>query len=582
MFLAGIGIDIDLSASSFINPPYYISFNSIKNSVDSAIAFSIDYHVIQAYRYLVQTYNPNDKIYLFGFSRGSFIARILAGMIEKIGLIDKGLESMVKTAWEIYKNWEQIGQPDDLIDPSKCSYSLRNFKQTFCRYNVSIEFMGLFDSINSCGILLDRLFPFTSNSSNVKHIRHAVSIHERRSKFKQNLFAPHSYLPQFLSNNISSECSISNNKLSPSSSKITLPNIDSITRSHNVTGKFSRKCSNDLLEVWFPGDHSDIGGNWPYDDNGNMISNLPFKWILSYALEFGIQFKKNSIDEFNSKFNPMNTVLSFQHDVLSFKNYKYPYYVNPLCSSQQDELAIDLELGLHSSGIMTTVTNNNANISSSISHNIDDTLSLLETRNLNYNENLSNTRSPLFPDFSRYIRNIKSSTYKKVNAFKGHGDSSLFNTFLWWFLEIIPIGYFVENKKGRWRSIYWPNFGEKRNIPKQAIVHWSILWRLKFIEDVDFSNLPEIFQKLENIINNEEISQSNFSDDISYTEIDRRQSEHDTMVLKLEDIVNLKSGTIRLDLDKIITEAFNLNKKVILDIDWENPPNELSVHLSKQ
>lgn len=452
--------------------------NLLKNNLDSAIAFSIDYHVIQAYQYLIEKFKPNDKIYLFGFSRGSFIARILAGMIEKIGLLDNGLKSMVKPAWEIYKSWEKIGQSNDLSNPKNCSYSLKLFKQTFCRYNVSIEFMGLFDSINSCGIFIDRLFPFTSNTSNVNHIRHAVSINERRSKFKQNLFVPHSYLPHFL-NSKSSSCNDSNNNFNSNTntndnnndgnsiiSNFQFPDEDSVTRSHQISVQFSKKCSNDLLEVWFPGDHSDIGGNWPYDNNGNKLSNLSLRWILSNALEFGVLFKKNSLEEFNSKFSSLNTSLSFRHDVLSFKSFKYPDFKSPYCYSN-DESNSDFNLNL----------------------------------NLNSNSNLDidNINSPLFPNFNMYSslstnvndnnNNISDDNnsididYGKIDTFKGHGDESTIGTIFWWLLEIIPIGYMVENKQGKWRPLYWPNLGENRNIPSNAKLHWSILWRMKFIKD---------------------------------------------------------------------------------------------------
>lgn len=507
---------------------------------------------------MIEKYKPNDKIYLFGFSRGSFVARILAGMIEKIGLLDNGLEAMVKTAWEIYKSWEQVGQPNDSSNHTSCEYSLKLFKQTFCRYNVSIEFMGLFDSINSCGILFDRLFPFTSNSSNVNHIRHAVSIHERRSKFKQNLFIPHSYLPHFLSTKTSCDCDpnednnnnddvISTHTLL---SELQLPDDDSVTRSHQISVQFSKKCSSDLLEVWFPGDHSDVGGSWPYDDNGNKLSNLSLRWILSNALEFGVLFKNSALDEFNSKFNPLKTALSFRHDLLSFARYNYPNDFNPYCVQSAIEEQLNDE----------TLLSNNAS-------DIDDN-----------NDNI-NIRSPLFPNFSLKVNSnnenrddidnlIKNG--EKIETFKGHGNISLFSTLFWWMLEVIPIGYLVENQQGRWRPLYWPNMGEHRNIPNGAKIHWSILWRMKFVKDPGYSHLPIIFRILQKIIDSNDFNDDN---SIFYT---TESNETQTITLRLIDLVDFRTGTIRTDITTFMGNVLKEYKYIRLNIDWENPPNELS------
>lgn len=504
--------------------------------------------MIQAYRYLIEKYQPNDKIYLFGFSRGSFVARILAGMIEKIGLLDSGLESMVKTAWQIYKTWERIGQPTDLSNPAKCSYSLKLFKQTFCRYDVSIEFMGLFDSINSCGIFIDRLFPFTSNTSNVKHIRHAVSIHERRSKFKQNLFVPHSYLPSFLNNKPS--CDSLDSLLSNHSSNNSLPPItslsngDAVTKSHQISVQFSKKCSSDLLEVWFPGDHSDVGGNWPYDNNGNRISNLPFRWILSYAVEFGVLFKPNSLEEFDSKFSPLNSSLSFSHDVLSFKKYKYPEYISPYCLPNDDEEA---QLGTREGSHLISSSNTNGSHAFHI-------------------------RSPLFPTFPKYSEIGSGTDGEKFDTFKGRGDESVFTTLFWWMCEIIPIGYLVENQQGKWRPLYWPNLGEHRNVPFNAKFHWSVLWRMKFVKDRHLSNMPSVFKVIEEIVENDD------KNPVDNTAIDNSQ----TFTLTLSDFVDIKTGTIRADIEQIIGNAMETNKQIHLDIDWKNPPNELTYRTSNK
>lgn len=85
--------------------------STISNAVDAAIAFTLDRHIRQAYEFLMRFYKDGDSVFLIGFSRGAFTARVLSGMIERVGLLCPGLEEIVPTAWNLYKNWEYAGQP---------------------------------------------------------------------------------------------------------------------------------------------------------------------------------------------------------------------------------------------------------------------------------------------------------------------------------------------------------------------------------------------------------------------------------------------------------------------------------------
>lgn len=64
-------------------------------SKDSAVGSSFDQHVVGGYRFLMRFYNPGDEIYIFGFSRGAYIARFLAEMLDYVGLLSHGNEEMV-------------------------------------------------------------------------------------------------------------------------------------------------------------------------------------------------------------------------------------------------------------------------------------------------------------------------------------------------------------------------------------------------------------------------------------------------------------------------------------------------------
>lgn len=66
-------------------------------------------HIREAYYFLANNYSPGDSIFLIGFSRGSFTARSVGGLIGNLGLLNKtGLPFF----YEIFLDWENAGNPD--------------------------------------------------------------------------------------------------------------------------------------------------------------------------------------------------------------------------------------------------------------------------------------------------------------------------------------------------------------------------------------------------------------------------------------------------------------------------------------
>ena len=167
---------------------------------DSAVGSSFDQHVVGGYRFLMRFYNPGDEIYMFGFSRGAYIARFLAEMLDHIGLLSHGNEEMVKFAWKAFAQWQSRRQtknlegdeePDEDDKVKKMHGFMKGFRETFSRPVGRIRFLGLFDTVNSVprfetAWMQRSKFPYTARSS-AKVIRHAVSIDERRAKFRQDL-----------------------------------------------------------------------------------------------------------------------------------------------------------------------------------------------------------------------------------------------------------------------------------------------------------------------------------------------------------------------------------------------------------
>lgn len=291
-----------------------INFKKFGRTMDSIFAFTFEFHVKAAYVFLMKFFQPGDRICLFGFSRGSFAARILTGMLESIGLLNTGLEDMVPTAWEIYCNWEKAGQPGSEEFESSLA---ADFSRSFCRQGIEIHFMGLFDTVNSVGLLRDRMFPYTSKSNRVNHVRHAISVDERRGKFKQVMFQPFRYFPN-LTDLDYQDFDCDNDPTLHASSRHGFTEFFS-----NIFGKpLSKKepnCNcNDIKEVWFPGNHGDVGGGWLDEDTNQNLSNLPLRWMISQSIKFGLIFKQGSIKEFDIKFPNLDAFLAYNHDCLKY------------------------------------------------------------------------------------------------------------------------------------------------------------------------------------------------------------------------------------------------------------------------
>lgn len=201
----------------------------------------------EAYLYLIEQYVPEDKIYVFGFSRGAYSARALTGMLDVFGIFRQGSQHLVPYAVNAYarqttSDGEARGQ-----DPFA---ELRMYAKTHGtsikrrRDHVGVHFVGLWDTVKAAGTIGRQLrWPYTRQLPHVSTVRHAVAIDEARRPYVEYLLnAPN---PQHL-----------------------LVQEDQ-----------------DRQEVWFPGVHSDVGGMFA---EGALLSDIPLKWMVDEAISKGL------------------------------------------------------------------------------------------------------------------------------------------------------------------------------------------------------------------------------------------------------------------------------------------------------
>ncbi len=214
-----------------------------------AFGWGIDYNIQNAYQFLCFNYEPGDEVYLFGFSRGAYTARSLAGMIYCSGLLTRQHIDKVPHAYDLYRDRD--------ITPD--AIQAKNFRSQYgIRYNESdqipITLLGCWDTVGSLGI--PNLFPFlpvadlvnakyrfhnTRLNRMIQNAIHAVAIDERRKVFN----------------------------VTPMQQSASNPNQT-------------------LRQVWFPGGHGCVGGG---TEQHCKLSDAALKWMIDEVAQLGLKLE---------------------------------------------------------------------------------------------------------------------------------------------------------------------------------------------------------------------------------------------------------------------------------------------------
>jgi uncharacterized protein (DUF2235 family) len=214
----------------------------------------ISRNIGRAYEFLVRSYEPGDEIWIFGFSRGAFTARSLAGMVRDCGLLKLAHIDRMGDAKALYRNRYDDTAPD--------APRARVFRNTYS-HEPDIKFIGVWDTVGSLGVpgvhlwlarllRIDWQFHDTTLSRSVKNAYHALAIHEKRSDFEPTLW-----------------------QKQPQASDQTLE------------------------QVWFSGVHSDVGGGYIEE----QLSDVALMWMIEKAKSRGLGFREDFLSD-RHWFNP--------------------------------------------------------------------------------------------------------------------------------------------------------------------------------------------------------------------------------------------------------------------------------------
>jgi uncharacterized protein (DUF2235 family) len=246
-----------------------------------AFGKGIDHKIQDAYFFLCENYVSGDEVYLFGFSRGAYTVRSLAGMIHCSGLLSRSNLRKVPEAYELYR--------DRLIKPSDKE------AQAFRQENgdrINITLLGCFDTVGSMGVpdeipflpfdkLINAKYRFydTDLSSIIQNALHAVAIDEIRKVF----------------------------------------DVTPMIKSQNAPNQV-------VKQVWFPGEHGCVGGG--HEKHG--LSDGALLWMVDEikALGLGLEFdlgiipggvKPDPLEDFDNSLHGIY-MLTGKHERLLVEN----------------------------------------------------------------------------------------------------------------------------------------------------------------------------------------------------------------------------------------------------------------------
>ena len=211
----------------------------------------------EGYQFVATNYTPGDEIFIFGFSRGAFTGRSIAGLIDQIGLLtNEGLpylSEIFRDVRHMHDRGYQPKHPDEPF-PDKPSamdpeYTSELRRRGLTKVQIPIKVVGVFDTVGALGVpkigwltrlglqsnsMRDLAFYDTALSDCIEYAFQALSLDERRYSFQPTLW-------------------------------------------EKMEGNTTT-----LRQVWFPGAHSNIGGGY----NDQQIATITLAWMVAQCQPF--------------------------------------------------------------------------------------------------------------------------------------------------------------------------------------------------------------------------------------------------------------------------------------------------------
>jgi uncharacterized protein (DUF2235 family) len=248
-----LGVQIGEDAGQCLHYEAGVGTTPDERVLGGAFGYGLSRNVRNCYRFLALNYEEGDELFLFGFSRGAYTARSLAGLIRNCGILKAKNVDQVDEAFDFYRDRTSATHPNTLAS--------QLFRDMYAHGDQDIDFIGVWDTVGALGIPVDlpgwdwlsqrvhgweTLWGFHDMqlSSHVKYAYHALAIDETREPYKPTMW----------------------------------------TQDPAAAGQT-------LEQVWFSGVHTEVGGG--SKDSG--LSDIALLWMVEKATGCGLQFKPNCL-----------------------------------------------------------------------------------------------------------------------------------------------------------------------------------------------------------------------------------------------------------------------------------------------
>lgn len=225
-----------------------IQWHGWRHAGDVLQGRGINRQIRRAYGVLASRYRPGDRIFLFGYSRGAFAVRSLAGVIDRVGLV-RAEEATVRNVRLAYRHYQLSPEGE----------AARAFARLTCHESVTIEMIGVWDTVKALGLNLPVLWRWDERDHSfhnhqlgpaIRRGFHALALDETRMVFEPLLWST----PQ------------------------------------DWPGR--------VEQMWFRGAHGDVGGMIGDFAAARPLANIPLVWMLDRAAGCGLRLPPHWRDRF--------------------------------------------------------------------------------------------------------------------------------------------------------------------------------------------------------------------------------------------------------------------------------------------
>jgi uncharacterized protein (DUF2235 family) len=216
--------------------------------------YGFDSIIIETYEWLIQQFNEGDELFIFGFSRGAYAARSLAGFVAKCGILKPGSPIGVGELFARYKEGDEARTIHKLIE-DRASGNLGAttlLENWMLAYSIpaSISMVGVWDTVGA--LLGEKGDLETGLRIPIQNAFHALAIDEHRKPFKPTLWTQNFHLDRSLE------------------SQAAPRKIDHVE------------------QRWFVGAHANVGGGY----NSDLLPQLPLAWLMNKASALNFSFRE--------------------------------------------------------------------------------------------------------------------------------------------------------------------------------------------------------------------------------------------------------------------------------------------------